>query len=107
MNSCKPTNKSYYEIRSNSKVVKVNGIYEAKVHLLKLNEIDQEIEPVFYVIFNNKDTAYLPYDNENHCAIYRSSVSTPGTKKWNATFEYKTKSGKDVKIEFSDSFVVE
>jgi hypothetical protein len=104
--SCKGDLRDYYEVRSNNKVIEKNGIYEAKIYLLKKDEINTEIEPIFYIIFNERDTSYLPYDAENFCATYMGTGSEPGIRTWDGTLEYKTKSGESVKIEFSDSYTV-
>ena len=102
---CETKNADYYKIESKNKIINLDEIYEAKIFLLRTEEIDTNIQPVFYII-NGQDTFYLPYDTKNHCAIYRGVGYKTGTVEWSGTFEYKTKNNRVIKTIFSDKYSV-
>jgi hypothetical protein len=106
--SCTNTNYAdCYRIECKNKKIKVNEIYEAEICLLKIEDIDTNIRPIFYIVSNMSDTFYLPYNKVKYCATYRGIARKVGNVKWNGTFEYKTKHNKDVKVSFSDTYIVE
>ena len=93
------TNDSTVKILSNTDTVMVGDTFIAK---LQVNYNDS-ILPLVYLI-DGKDTFYMPFYEDERCAIIQIMGSKLGKEKWNGFVEYLNLEGEQVKEKFSIEF---
>lgn len=88
-------------IKSDSDTVQYGSTYSAELYV----PYNDSILPAFYII-RSTDTARLPIDTVKKCAVFKAFSSGNGLKEYKGFVEYVSKSGHEVRENFTIQFYV-